>query len=304
VNFIIHTHQSMASAVSVLEIKSIPSPGFSELGENVPIADYGLPGSGKLRENVGKAIERCGGHAVIMAHHGALCFGECYEEAFRAARQLEEACSAFMRGRYLEISGAQSFNEKEFYGFYASKALGEGTLGKNPGLSGNSRRIKRGFIMESENNKEYGFDDGVFSENALLHGAIYLKRKDVNFIEQATDGGLFEASYTGRPVLPMLDDFAQIIGDKAECAKSAKPEHVVMALKNRAAVLIPGSGAVCCTAEKDDLNAVRFIMGKNMLAQICGEFFGSGRKLSLLDCAVMRFIYTKSYSKKAKNNYK
>ncbi|MDP4109613.1 MAG: class II aldolase/adducin family protein, partial [Bacillota bacterium] len=67
VNFIIHTHQSMASAVSVLETKSIPSSGFSELGENVPIADYGLPGSGKLRENVGKAIERCGGHAVIMA---------------------------------------------------------------------------------------------------------------------------------------------------------------------------------------------------------------------------------------------
>lgn len=81
INYVIHTHQHYASAVSALG-KDI---------DIAPCAAYGLPGTGKLRKNVAKCY---GGDskAILMERHGAVCLGVDLEDAFAQAMKLEEFC--------------------------------------------------------------------------------------------------------------------------------------------------------------------------------------------------------------------
>lgn len=96
-NFVIHTHQENASAVSAAKLDSFtPSPDFPELGKAVICAKYALPGTKALIRNVTDALKSSTGHAVILKHHGTLCFGKSYEDAFQTAHQLESASGAFI----------------------------------------------------------------------------------------------------------------------------------------------------------------------------------------------------------------
>lgn len=96
--FVIHTHQDNASAVSAMGVDHVTlDKDYPLLGKTVFCAEYGLPGTKKLCQNTVKALELSAGRAVILKHHGALCFGSNYEEAFQAAYQLEEACGKYLK---------------------------------------------------------------------------------------------------------------------------------------------------------------------------------------------------------------
>lgn len=106
INFVIHTHQDFASAVSVLDLESInANQKYETLKGLIICADYGLPGTNKLRKNVAKALAKTRGHAVIMKNHGALVFGENYEKTFQAATELEYTCEQFIQEQYIKLSG-------------------------------------------------------------------------------------------------------------------------------------------------------------------------------------------------------
>ena len=109
VNFVIHTHQSNASAVAAMGLKGIKlDKEYPGIGDYVLVADYGLPGTKKLCKNTADAVYEYDANAVIMSNHGAICYGESYEEAFEVARNLEEAC-----GKYLESIGVPAWKEQE-----------------------------------------------------------------------------------------------------------------------------------------------------------------------------------------------
>jgi L-ribulose-5-phosphate 4-epimerase len=299
-NFVIHTHQLMASVISATGLERMPSFGFALLGKDVPIAEYGLPGTKKLREGVRKALTKCDGHTIIMSHHGALCFGENYDETFSAAQQLEDACRAFLRKLYLETSHTTVFNEAALQRFYISTVLGEKiSLPEKALCIYNSRRTPDGFVLEAENETVYHFTDSSFSEAALIHCEIYKSRKDINYICQDAGGELFAVSLAKAALRPLLDDFAQIVGSSARNAQSTQPHHIVQALRGHLGVLVPGGGALCCAATQSDTQAVRLVMEKDALAQIGTQLLGGKHELSLFDCLLMHFVYTKSYSKKA-----
>lgn len=96
-NFVIHTHQDNASAISAAGLISFkPLSYYSELGNEVACAKYALPGTKTLCENVTDELKNTSGNAIIMRNHGVLCFGVSYETAFRAAYQLEAACKEFI----------------------------------------------------------------------------------------------------------------------------------------------------------------------------------------------------------------
>jgi len=81
VDFVIHTHQLYATAVSV-EGKDT---------EFALCAGYGLPGTKSLRKKVTSAINRdTSKNVILMQRHGALCLGASYEDAFENADRLEE----------------------------------------------------------------------------------------------------------------------------------------------------------------------------------------------------------------------
>jgi len=83
--FIIHTHQLYATAISV-EGKDT---------DFAPCAGYGLPGTKTLRNQVTKTLKKYpSSDAILMQRHGVLCLGMTYESAFERADLLEQQSKA------------------------------------------------------------------------------------------------------------------------------------------------------------------------------------------------------------------
>ncbi len=129
-NFVIHTHQSNASAVAAMGLKGIKlDKEYPCIGNYVFCAEYGLPGTKKLCKNTADAIKEYDGQAVMMSNHGALCYGESYEEAFEVARTLEEAC-----GKYLEHLGIPAWKEQSYADEGADKDADEPIWNDDPAI--------------------------------------------------------------------------------------------------------------------------------------------------------------------------
>ncbi|MCR4956586.1 MAG: class II aldolase/adducin family protein [Lachnospiraceae bacterium] len=98
VNFVIHTHQVYASAIGLtgIEYLDITKEEMERLG-GLAVADYGLPGQKKLRENV-KAAFGTGAKTVLMVHHGAVILGKDKEDAMEKSILLEEICKRNCKG--------------------------------------------------------------------------------------------------------------------------------------------------------------------------------------------------------------
>lgn len=294
-NFVIHTHQIQASAVSVVNKTEIPANCSSE-GETVPLAEYGLPSTKKLVKGVENALSRTKGRAVIMSHHGTVCFGQSDRETFERALALENDSKSYIGKIFEEASGKRLGSEKDIYSLYIG---GEAGFPKKVLKLGSSRRTENGFIL-SLNGREtaYKIEQKSLPAEASVHAEIYRKRKDINFITYSDSAPLLAISAKKTPLVAILDDFAQIEGRRACCSKSAKPADVVHALGKRAAVTIPESGALCCGAIESDAHAVLLVMEKNAYAQIAASLTGTPKNLSFMDCLVMRAVYKLSYSKK------
>lgn len=85
VNFILHTHQNYATAISV--------DGKDK--DFVLTAKYGLPSTKKLVKNIEKAVLKDNkSKAVLMARHGAVIYSDSYDDAFKTALELEEKSKA------------------------------------------------------------------------------------------------------------------------------------------------------------------------------------------------------------------
>ena len=295
VGFVIHTHQLWASAVSACGINAIPADGFPLLGGCVPIAAYGLPGTKKLRSGVAQALKETTGNALIMAHHGALCFGRDYEQAFLAAQQLEEACEAYIRNVFEQKSGRAFTDVSSLGTYYLFNTAGAKPPSPTPLAF--SRRTAGGFAFLKDDSSP--LTGGQLPQDTGMHQAIYENRKDISFILQAAEHGLLELSATRQTLFPMLDDFAQLAGVSVRTAKSNAPGDVVRALKGRSAVFLPGVGVLCCANTQSDVEAVRMVVEKNVLAWLCAWLIGGSKPIHPLECRLMRLVYIKSYSKKA-----
>lgn len=75
--------------------------------------------------------------------------------------------------------------------------------------------------------------------------------------------------------------------------------RIAGALRRRSALLLAGSGALCCGRSEEDVLAASVIMEKNTLAVIVSNLFGKGRPLNPIEARLMRFLYLKRYSRKA-----
>lgn len=94
---VIHTHQEMASLAGLLG-KDIPvsKQGRSLLGDTIPAARYGLPGTKTLVKNASHSITANNAKSVLLANHGVLCFGSDETETLGIAKQLEVECRAYL----------------------------------------------------------------------------------------------------------------------------------------------------------------------------------------------------------------
>lgn len=96
VHAIVHTHSTYASALAVLRfpIPKIIDELVFQLGGQVEVADYAVPGSHELADNVVKALGPR--NAVLLANHGGLAVGSTLEKAYQNALLLERAAHIYL----------------------------------------------------------------------------------------------------------------------------------------------------------------------------------------------------------------
>jgi len=152
VNFVIHTHQPCASAVSTLktniDIAAINPDLRHLIGDQVIYVPYGLPGSTQLRKNVATALAHSGSKAYLLASHGTLCLGADCDEAFRVALAMEELCTLFIEERYCQLSGRSAKDYDHLRDYFVKSQTG--------GLerSGESVKIIEAFEVDKEDETE------------------------------------------------------------------------------------------------------------------------------------------------------
>ncbi len=316
INFVIHTHQVNASIVSALgnDINNVEGEGAEIIGTNIPLASYGLPGTKKLRKGVIDAITRSDAKAAVMAHHGAVCMGVDYDDAFKVAQTLEKVCEQYVLDKYTSLTGAvaenlaeinsyvvDKFNKKpsDAPEFPACKSERDGTVFNISLVDGDGAitriDIESGDIIAG---------DGC-AESIELHRAVYKKREDVNFITHTKDPYTVACSKLGKTMRPLIDDFAQIVGVNVKCAKYdpnnslSTSKKVVKKLKGRNAVLLSNNGALCVAGSEFDGGAIEFITNKGAKIQISAKMFGKVEPINPIETRLMHLVYKLKYSKQA-----
>lgn len=279
INFVIHTHQDNASAISALPIDSIKVlESFSSLHGEVVCAAYGLPGTKKLRRNVEKALINSKGNAIIMKNHGALCFGPSYEETFKTAHELELACERFILDQFYNISNQHSTDMTEISEYALSKIAGRQVV---------INKTTSPFSMDSERGA---------SKLSEIHKEIYENNSNINYILHSQTPATLAVSCAGIKLKPLLDDFAQIAGISVDNVE-IDPYRISAALKGSSAVFIHNNGALCCGFSKSDAEALSMVLEKNCKAYICAALYGKIKPINPFECRLMRFVYQKKYSK-------
>jgi L-fuculose-phosphate aldolase len=96
VGSIVHSHSVYALAVAASG-KTVPvflDEMFSDIGGEINVSQYCLPGSDELAESVISQIGEK--NAILLANHGAVCCGKDIAEAFHVAETVEKICRVFI----------------------------------------------------------------------------------------------------------------------------------------------------------------------------------------------------------------
>ena len=96
VRAVVHTHQTYASALSILnrKIPALFDEIFVEIGQVVEVIPYAHSGSAELVQNVvDKLNNRC--HCYLIQNHGALSLGSDMERAMKNAELLENVARIY-----------------------------------------------------------------------------------------------------------------------------------------------------------------------------------------------------------------
>lgn len=269
VNFVVHTHQTYATAVSLAGFDSLEatagspaglesfetsagSPAGSELFDiteeeieklgGIALAEYGLPGTKEIT-NACKSALLTGAHTVLMIHHGVLVLGKDKEEAMKRVKLLESICE---------------------------------------------RNVKR-----------------VIKDNTLNN---YLKalntcpedNSSYRYCEVLTDKALIALSISETEIFSQLDDVSQMIGTKIVTVDSLDK-----ALKlSDNAVLIKGVGALIKAENKDDLEALKVLMNKMAIVKLYTKAKNVKAEISIEESDFMHYDYVNRYSLQNNKNRK
>ena len=269
VNFVVHTHQTYATAVSLAGFDSLEATAGSPAGlesfettagsptgsesfditeeeieklGGIALAEYGLPGTKEIT-NACKSALLTGAHTVLMIHHGVLVLGKDKEEAMKRVKLLESICE---------------------------------------------RNVKR-----------------VIKDNTLNN---YLKalntcpedNSSYRYCEVLTDKALIALSNSETEIFSQLDDVSQMIGTKIVTVDSLDK-----ALKlNDNAVLIKGVGALIKAENKDDLEALKVLMNKMAIVKLYTKAKNVKAEISIEESDFMHYDYVNRYSLQNNKNRK
>ena len=285
VNFVIHTHQTEASAMSVLgKDLEISEKNREVLGSLAPCAKYAMCCTPKLQKNVEKVTKKHPqAKAILLKYHGTLCMGESFEEAFAVAESLEAEC------------------EKQ----YKKSVTGFALKRLNPDeIRGNSVRTETGFLFtKNEEKTEFNIpvNSKELSKEVQIHQAIY-ENEEIQSVHFVQTPFIRLMARQGKDMRPYLEDLAQIAGINIKCMsyKKNSVEEIAEALKNSNAVLMEQEGAICTGTKATEAEAVAMVLekgAKTALLALCKEKIPPIKKRI---AKTERNFYLSSYSKMKK----
>ncbi len=310
VDFVIHTHQKAATIVSItgMNITNVYDEFRDVLGDEVPVADYAMSTTESLR----KKVEMCimmnpSARAIMLMHHGTLCMGDDYDHAFALADSLEKCCEKVIKDNYLRHSWAKTYSDDDKRAYFLNK-LGAGKMPESIADLGSSVRSGNIFTLTVGDTSvdvdiETGLGiNGIAPKVAKIHKAIY-QAEDYTMIKHLSTPDIVAVSCTGDGMVPMIDDFAQIVGtdvkncpwidgDTDDCAA-----EIGKAIEDRNAVLIQGCGALVCGNTDGDMQALEIIMDKGCEAVVDVSIFNRAHYVPKIECFLMRTVYLMKYSK-------
>lgn len=311
VNFVIHTHQKAATIVSItgMEIRNVYDEFKPVLGEKVPVAEYAMSTTNSLRKKVEKCLldnPEC--PAIMLMHHGTLCVGESYDKAFEVAETLEKCCEKVIKDNYLRHSWEKTYSDEAKLNYYLKKNGADEMPEKICDL-GSSVRNGSCFTLTYDGGKKVDVDletglgvNAVAPKCAKIHREIYLN-EDFTMIKHVSEPAVVAVSSAVDEMLPMIDDFAQIVGldvkneawidgDTDDCAAK-----IAKAINGRNAVLIEGNGALVAGNSDGDMQALDIIMNKGCEAVVDCDIFNRAHYVPKAECFLMRTVYLAKYSK-------
>lgn len=311
VDFVIHTHQRNATIVSItgMEIRNVYDEFKPILGDVVPCGAYAMSTTNSLRKKVERCIEmNPSARAIMMMHHGALVMGDNYDHAFALAEALEDCCGKVIKDNYIRHSWDKTYSDDKRRAYFLKKN-DAGEMPTEICDLGSSVRNGNTFTLTVSGDTvdvdiETGLGiNGIAPKVAKLHKAIY-EAEDVTMIKHLATPDIVAVSATGDDMIPMIDDFAQIVGldvkncpwidgDTDDCAK-----EVGKAIEDRNAILIQGNGALVTGNTDGDMNALEIIMDKGAAAVIDCDIFNRPHYVPKAECFLMRTVYLMKYSKK------
>ncbi len=317
IGFVIHTHQANASIVSSIgcDINGIDGESKEIIGDHIPVSAYGLPGTGKLRKGVIATLERSDSKAIILRHHGAVCMGTDYDDAFKVANEVEVVCQKFVTDKYAAVTDKVASTFADVYD-YVVETKKKAELPVPAVTAYDSIRIDDAVLLSDKEGNVVAtvglcpccdelITGDKFPSEADMHKAVYNSREDVYAIVHSQKQAITAASKIGTTMRPFLDDFAQIVGVTARCTtfhtgdtmKTAKKVAKALGGKTRNAVLLKDNGAICCGPNKEEALACEMVMEKNCKTALAGEIFGTAKPIGKFDSLLMNVVYRLKYSK-------
>lgn len=311
VDFVIHTHQKAATIVSItgMEIRNVYDEFKSVLGDKVPVAEYAMSTTNPLRKKVEKCmLENPDCYAFMLKHHGTLCLGKTYEQAFEVADALEKCCEKVIKDNYLRHSWDKEYSADNRRNYFLKK----NDAGEMPSSIcdlGSSVRTGSVFTLTYDGGKKVDVDiatglaiNGIAPKCAKIHRAIY-QNENFIMINHLTAPDVVAVSCLDETMYPMIDDFAQIVGldvktvpwidgDTDECA-----DEIAKSIHKRNAVLIQGNGALVAGNSEGDMQALEIIMDKGCEAVVDCDIFNRAHYVPKAECFLMRTVYLAKYSK-------
>ena len=260
--FVIHTHQSNASAISVLgkgmsRIAKYGQDKENILGPKVPCASYGLSATRRLKRNMEAAIyANLDCNSILMRNHGVLCMGRDYEDAFLIAHTLENISAK----KFHRLTGCV---EEEMYSTGSQDAFYE--------------------VMEESWMKELQHIDAKNTATVAIHTKTPF---------------VLRMSLYGNKMRPYIDDLAQIAGTCIQSLpEEASFQKIAKALRHSDAVLIQGQGAYCIGSSLEEAKAVCMVLEKGAKAAYLAKMIGRIPPIDFLSAQKERYFYVLSYSK-------
>ena len=275
VNFVVHTHQTYASALSALGMDIRLGPRVSDrirslIGPKIVCAEYGLNGSKRIRQAVGYAIET-NPHTnhVLMRNHGVVCLGTDYDNAFHIAITLEKLC-------------------EKIYDYYCTDGA--------PLVEQLKQRKEYKAEQEAEPAVE-AVTDPVTVVQSIPDGVDPVKEPYGLWILHVRSPYVLKMSERDETMKAYLDDLAQITGPSVGCVSAGADRATLFKVLGKGnAVLVEGDGAYCTGVSYDEAMCVAEVLEKGAVAAYVACIRGVD-PIPLHDAIIDRYKYVKKYSK-------